>query len=463
MFGGELKRLIWNRMVGDFRICPETPRRPLLLRAILSLIVSLSPLFGLRVLVQGARLAANMGFANRARRLMRLSVERCHSRAENKEKEFRGKNQPCPHCIAFLEPSHTAAVIAFHHGFFSDLPPEDRARARNYFDRGHQLVQDFVAGAALRPPSIVISGSPDALYGNNPDRSPAQAISAYASAVATDVACVPDFLFQSLAAIEGVFLVSHHTVSNHKRTINIKAADISPYVLVDERGFSGWSRASLAPERVPSGAETESMVEFCRSWVSAFAPEVSRTRAEVLPPSKSFFFALQVRHDLTQRLRHLHPMIAVTVLGLSLFGKRARVVVKRHPESESMAEALVLGLLRLFGLIEISSESALHLISKCDYIVTVNSSVGSQAMMFQKPVITMGLSDYHHGTIQVSSYTDLRRLALDYEDLQPPANLCAYAHFYRTEILTDTSDLTLLHKKLVRALSNIGYKGSFSA
>jgi capsular polysaccharide export protein len=120
-----------------------------------------------------------------------------------------------------------------------------------------------------------------------------------------------------------------------------------------------------------------------------------------LPADGFVFYPLQVRKD-SQLLLHSPiwgndhaAVIAALSERLARMTPPRKLVVKFHPQEERIAQIRNDALIRQFPDVSfICNIPATELIKRARYVVTINSSVGFEAILLDKPLVTLGDSFY---------------------------------------------------------------------
>ncbi|RJJ95293.1 capsular biosynthesis protein, partial [Escherichia coli] len=84
------------------------------------------------------------------------------------------------------------------------------------------------------------------------------------------------------------------------------------------------------------------------------------------------------------------------------FNTSTKVVVKRHPYCNSIEVEKLINELEKEGKIIVSDSSVHHLIKTSKAVITVNSGVGLETVIHNKPVIITGKSDYYYAATAIA-------------------------------------------------------------
>lgn len=187
--------------------------------------------------------------------------------------------------------------------------------------------------------------------------------------------------------------------------VNLEAS-ISPLVL------SGQARRA-ADEQIDQALDRE-IESYRRDWRSHIARVVHakasaaffrfRTkvgkRVEQLP-ERFVFLPFQVKKD-SQLILHsplmgndMEGMLAAVHASLARTSPASRIVVKFHPKEHPFTQMGYDKLVRKYpDVLFIHNHSVARLIEAAQAVVTVNSTVGFEAIVLGKPVVTLGLNFY---------------------------------------------------------------------
>ncbi len=245
---------------------------------------------------------------------------------------------------------------------------------------------------------------------------------------------------------EAALILSHHTVDGpafrrHRaggaRVLHFKTGDLPRSVTFDPEGFAGWS--SLANKSVVdldlAGLPAELVDGFYRdSQTQILAGDVSKYRQKAMSedlPERFVFVALQTIGDMVQRNAYL-PMLEMLEMVVARFADSGiSVVVKRHPRCRSLRVAWALRRVGALPHVRVAQGSIHALMARAEALFTVNSSVGSEAMVHGLPVYCFGRSDYGGIAHQIRSSADLQRLTSSLQPRCTDAEIRRFHYYYR--------------------------------
>jgi hypothetical protein len=194
----------------------------------------------------------------------------------------------------------------------------------------------------------------------------------------------------------------YHTISNRSLGLHFKETDRPSRFSFDCRGYSGWSDfsgRSIADLDLTRIDPAEAAAFFEREKKSIIAGNISKYEQadllyeEPLPPSY-VFVGLQKIGDAVQGLAHATPFEMLDEV-MSTCGKHGlEVVVKRHPQCKSPQVGEYLKTHAAAGRITVAAGSIHNIIEKAQAVCVVNSGVGAEALLHEKPVYVFGRSEY---------------------------------------------------------------------
>ncbi len=236
--------------------------------------------------------------------------------------------------------------------------------------------------------------------------------------------------------------LSYHTISNPDQNyLNYKESALPGYFQFDRTGYSGWASGTGAtpPAEADQPAADAFFDTLREKYVDGRVTKYAQAMPETdLPGGQFILVALQVPDDTVSALAHMsvEDMVAATADQAAQTG--ARVVIKRHPLDRSGAMGTRLeALIAAHGNVTLSEAPIFDLVRQAECVVTVNSGVGLEALLYLKPVITTGASDYGACTIEARTPDELKAALAELEQGLPahlePDALKRWLHQYFTQ------------------------------
>ena len=272
------------------------------------------------------------------------------------------------------------------------------------------------------------------------------------------VRIIPDFIFPLLQE-RPEFILSFHTSGRFNGFMHFKRADLPDYVLIDPGGYSGWSSLSgcvVNDLNLPEMNEAAVFVE--QHFQEVISRNISKYQQPHMgmacaPLPKSFVFvALQVPNDRTQQMARFTMERMLNIVVNRFRNTDVAVVVKPHPKAKAGPLTAILSELSEQGLIEVRHDSIHDLLDQALAVITVNSGVGSEAMMYKKPIYTFGASDYDAVTHRITSVEQFHDLTTPIRPAVSEEKLVRFIAYYRQRYLVDRSKAGLLDRALQERL-----------
>ena len=241
-------------------------------------------------------------------------------------------------------------------------------------------------------------------------------------------------------------LLSHHTFDTpqirHLRNLgtnvlHFKAADLPGRTSFDAMGFSGWSSMArqtvdtLPLDNIP---QTQADAGYDAAKQQAMTQNLSKyaqSDATEAPQGHYVFVALQTIGDMVQKQAFV-PMLELLDMVIARFaGTGTQVVIKRHPKCKSSAVSDALRDAVALPHVTLSTASIHTLLARAQALFTVNSGVGSEAIVHGTPIYCFGASDYAAVAHQMRNAATLAALTDPPHHRCDPATLRRFHYYYR--------------------------------
>ncbi|NEY89427.1 capsular polysaccharide export protein, LipB/KpsS family [Tabrizicola oligotrophica] len=216
---------------------------------------------------------------------------------------------------------------------------------------------------------------------------------------------------RTLARIEADhgFHIVHHARIRHPRVLNAGKAYIEPFFTLDPWGYRLFS--SIAAETFRPGPDPDrdaAVFDDIRARMVGARKSHYEQPAEVIPAPDhciAVFLQTEDNRDVGETC-HLGPRHMIKAL-LERDDPRP-VVVKPHPKEKNL-ETLdwLTRQARKEPRLQIFLGNIHDLLAKADVVVTINSAVGIEAMLHERPVVLCGDTDFHHICEVVTRRRDL--------------------------------------------------------
>lgn len=169
-------------------------------------------------------------------------------------------------------------------------------------------------------------------------------------------------------------------------------------------------------------------------------------------PGRPFvFLPLQVLNDVVAQLAYIPHRVLMERLAEWLPELGFDLVVKRHPKCDSHEMATVLRSLGARRKVLLTNASIHDVIPGATAVITVNSGVGFESLLYGKRVILAGQADYALATTVVRSEVELRGALADLGKPIDIEYIQRFMHYYVTEYLIEGGNKAAMTKR-VRAI-----------
>ncbi|EHL97513.1 capsule polysaccharide biosynthesis protein [Acetobacteraceae bacterium AT-5844] len=198
---------------------------------------------------------------------------------------------------------------------------------------------------------------------------------------------------------ENVIRLSWHTMGRKPQRWHYKVAYLPHMLHFDRDGYSGWSELYRTDRRViqkiPAPLADSYFETLTKEYSEARISKYRQPQAAAIEAEDFVFVPLQLPNDGVIQLK-LFPQPYLEGMGqaiASLLARGLRVVVKRHPNCRDKA---VEQFLNSFDspLFQVSKAAIHDLIPKSRCVVTLNSGVGFESLLYMRPVVCLGKADY---------------------------------------------------------------------
>ena len=236
--------------------------------------------------------------------------------------------------------------------------------------------------------------------------------------------------------------LTHHGHGHGEQGVwHVKKGYLPGHLYVDRCGYGPLAEASyFEPPWHASGF----MLARAQAFIGAL--DLSNVSKWPQPPRREsptgryVFVPLQVRTDTTQEFAHMSQIDMLRTVAEALRGSGVRVLAKRHPFDQEFPD--------LGSAVEWVDDWSIHdLLKNAEAVVTVNSGVGFEALLWRRPVITCGVSDYAWAVLEAKDAPSLERLVYEvlagqHDGMRNEA--FAYAAWFLREYLVplDEEDIT---------------------
>lgn len=264
---------------------------------------------------------------------------------------------------------------------------------------------------------------------------------------------------------------SYHTISHDKLGLHFKETDRPSLFSFDSRGYAGWSDFSdfsLEQLRAADVDQQEAAAYFEDDKQRVIGGNLSKYRqADVSEkdklPENHIFVALQLIGDAVSQLAYLSLFEMVEEVVRTAEAKGLSVVIKRHPLCTTPEVSRFLSKVAAEGRVTQVYSSIHAIIPKALAVCVVNSGVGAEALLHEKPVYVFGRSDYMAGCFVCREPGDFAAQFVAGESRLTPDELRKFWFLLRTRYAIDLRDREKaaagIEKRVMEHLSSVRLEG----
>jgi len=202
-------------------------------------------------------------------------------------------------------------------------------------------------------------------------------------------------------------LISYHSFAEGRDDIlHYKESAFKGLCVFDRSGYSGAAgdASVLAKRKSLASAPSPSILSYRalhkKGQLSKYTQDVSPSAAAQTSSSetkKIILIALQVSDDSASRWHNMTPldMVQSTCEAVLASDQEITFLIKPHPK-DNFQHFLnsIQSLAKAHKNIKLTQDRLEVLLEQSDLVITANSGVGLEALLYGKPVITTGLSEY---------------------------------------------------------------------
>ncbi|MEX2693380.1 capsular polysaccharide export protein, LipB/KpsS family [Rhizobium mongolense] len=265
---------------------------------------------------------------------------------------------------------------------------------------------------------------------------------------------------------------SYHTVSRHRNGLHFKETDRPSRFSFDTGGYSGWSefsRRSLAELPLHEVDATAAGRFFQQDQAQTISRNVSKYAQSPLHatqtlPARFVFVALQMMGDSVQDLAYCSPIEMMEEVVTTCERIGYSVVVKRHPLCGSTAIGKYIREKKDAGRIVVATGSIHTIIAQSAAVCVINSGVGAEALLHEKPVYVFGRSDYMAACFVCERRGDFEKQFQPGRTASSAEDLRRFWYLLRNEYAVDLRDTetakAVIRMRVKQHISDFGENGS---
>lgn len=261
--------------------------------------------------------------------------------------------------------------------------------------------------------------------------------------------------------INNAYVISYHTRSmdmDNKKHLHIQESTLAERCSMDYMGYAGYS--SLADDFTYKIIDNyskhinniEQQISF---YIKNDISKYKQSDEEFHLESDYVFIPMQVTTDAVASLSYIDGIKLLKLVSEYFFNTSTKVVVKRHPYCNSIEVEKLINELEKEGKIIVSDSSVHHLIKTSKAVITVNSGVGLETVIHNKPVIITGKSDYYYAATAIAKNgQELRDIISDLESLNiNEVFRKKFLAYYFLEYATPYYSVDKIHSNLLKFLN----------
>lgn len=194
---------------------------------------------------------------------------------------------------------------------------------------------------------------------------------------------------------------SYHTIADDHLGLHFKETDRPGSFSFDARGYSGWSSladsslSELGLQKIDGSIAREFFINDAERVITGGVSKYHQS-ADIDSglPSRFILIALQIVGDAVQSLAYMSALEMINEVLPAADRMGIPVVIKRHPYCKSAHLKNFIDDGSSEGRFYVASGNIHKLIQRSVGVCVVNSAVGSEALLHQKPVYVFGKSEY---------------------------------------------------------------------
>lgn len=254
---------------------------------------------------------------------------------------------------------------------------------------------------------------------------------------------------------ENHYSISYHTHEemNPKR-LHIQESTLANRCSMDNMGFAGYSSLSNGINfEEKAKIECNLISEVNRQALYYIENNISKYKQldEDLDISNEYvFIPMQVTTDIVAALAYIDSITLLNTVANYFCNSDIKVVVKRHPYCKSLEVERLISELSSSNKIIVTEASVHNLIKNAKAVLTVNSGVGLESIIHNKPVIATGKSEYSYATAAIAHNEDeLLNILDDLESIiSLPTKRNEFLEYYFLTYALPYDALTDINKRL---------------
>jgi capsule polysaccharide export protein KpsC/LpsZ len=258
---------------------------------------------------------------------------------------------------------------------------------------------------------------------------------------------------------EDTLYLSYHTYGEAKENLwRIKENYLPGYFSVDKMGYSGFSDFANKQNTINHMADDQTINSFLKNLSNnTFSQNLSKYPQVLINNTFNLkdyiFFPLQIEKDTVMSLSRFDYYELISIIANNI--TNYKIVIKPHPrDNNKKLMPLLSSLKNSHNNIFISNLSVHQLIPNALCCMTINSGVGFEALLYGKPCITFGKSDYDNCTTRCISKEQINNKLIEVAVLEHNMqHINQFIYHYLNKYCIYSTDTTGIKQKILNLLN----------
>ncbi|MGN5146358.1 capsular polysaccharide export protein, LipB/KpsS family [Aeromonas veronii] len=240
----------------------------------------------------------------------------------------------------------------------------------------------------------------------------------------------------------------------------VQESTIPGRISIDHNGYAGFSSFSnvfsFQPiDKIKKASIDKFILNFREAKESKYA---QREGVSNLSEGRGYIlFPLQVQTDSVAKLRYFD--IEDALIETIDFAKEQNlcVYIKRHPYCKSESISDLINGLTVDDNVYLTDDCIHSLIENAEFVITANSGTGLEALMYGKPVITFGKSDYGFAALESKTMDEFKSNLVVARKTKGKLNydfLYSYLYDYTCSAFSEEEISKLVFNKITPQITN---------
>lgn len=251
--------------------------------------------------------------------------------------------------------------------------------------------------------------------------------------------------------------IGHHTCGSLNQDMwHIKKGYIPGFVYFDRTGYSGWAEIANSQtlfdtsQQIDSKTANDFLIPFAQDYIQNNKSKIDQNESFSRPDRPYVFVAGQIPKDSVLHWADIDTDDLVRLVAETFRNTNYAVVYKPHPVHYKKQRSFYNKLAKTLPVI-ISHGSVHQIIKDATAVFTVNSGVGFEALLHNKPVFCSGHSDYHWVTHRIKTADDIK----NFEEKVKKTNITCiqkYMYYMLNNYFVQSDSLTSIQNRIEQVL-----------